>query len=101
MKDHKKTLEKELSKVEISNLCDKKFKVIIVKMVTRLQKGVDEHRENFNKEIENTKKNQSKLKKTMTEMKTTLEGISSRLENAIEWISNLEDRVIESTQAEQ
>ena len=34
-------------------------------------------------------------------MKNTLEGINSRLEIAIEWISNPEDRVMESTQAEQ
>ena len=34
-------------------------------------------------------------------MKNTLEEINSRLENTEKWISDLEDRVMESTQAEQ
>lgn len=35
-----------------------------------------------------------------TEMEGTLEGIKSRLEDAEKWTSNLEDRVMESTQPE-
>ena len=58
---------------------------------------MDELSENFNKEIENIKKNQSELKNTITEMKNILEGINSRLEEAKEWISNLEDRVVKIT----
>lgn len=36
----------------------------------------------------------------MTEMKNTLDGISSRLDDAEEWISDLEDRAMDCTQAE-
>ena len=53
--------------------------------------------ENSNKEI---KKKKPELKNRVTEMRNTLEGINSRSEEAEEWISNLEDRVVESTQAE-
>ena len=52
-------------------------------------------------ELENTKKNQTELKKTITELKNTLEGINSRLNNREEWISKLEDRVVEIIQGEQ
>ena len=38
---------------------------------------------------------------TITEMKTTLEGINSRITEAEEWISDLEDRMVEFTAAEQ
>ena len=41
------------------------------------------------------------MKNSITEIKNTLEGVNSRLEEAKEWISNLEDRVTESNQAEQ
>lgn len=41
------------------------------------------------------------LKSTINEMKNIVKGINSRLENTEEQISNLEDRVIESTQVEQ
>ena len=38
-------------------------------MLTELEKRIEEHSENFNKQLENTKKNQSELKNTMTKMK--------------------------------
>ena len=48
-----KTSEKELNKVEISNLHDQGFKVMIIKMQSELRRRMDdEHSENFNKELE-------------------------------------------------
>ena len=41
------------------------------------------------------------MNNTITEMKNTLEGISSRVTEAEEWISDLEDRMVEFTVAEQ
>ena len=41
------------------------------------------------------------MNNTITEMKTTLEGINSRITEAEEWISDLEDRMVEVTAAEQ
>ena len=38
---------------------------------------------------------------TITEMKNTLEGINSRITEAEEWISDLEDRMVEFTAVEQ
>lgn len=40
--------------MEISNLTDKEFRVIVMKMLTKLGRRINEDRENFNKEIENT-----------------------------------------------
>ena len=41
------------------------------------------------------------MNNTLTEMKTTLEGINSRMTEAEEQISDLEDRIVEFTTAEQ
>ena len=41
------------------------------------------------------------MNNTITEMKNTLEGINSRVTEAEEWISDLEDRMVEFTAAEQ
>ena len=41
------------------------------------------------------------MKNTITEVKNTLKGINSRLNVTEEWISELEDRVVEITAAEQ
>lgn len=76
--------------MEKSNLTDKVFKVMIVKMLTGFEKRVEELSEKFNKGIENTKKNQSKWTNTVNKMKNILQGIN-RLEDSEEQISNLED----------
>ena len=41
------------------------------------------------------------MNNTVTEMKTTLEGINNRITEAEERISDLEDRTVEFTTAEQ
>ena len=41
------------------------------------------------------------MKNTITEMKNTLEGMNSRLDDTEVWISELEDRVVKITEAEQ
>ena len=52
--------------MEISNLPSKEFKVMIIKLLNKLRRTVDEHREN--KVLENTKKNQTELRITITEI---------------------------------
>lgn len=42
--------------MEISNLLDKGVKVMVIKMHIQLKKRIEEHSENFNKQLENTKK---------------------------------------------
>ena len=55
MKEHDKTSEKELHEMEICNVLDKEFKVMTIKMLTVLNRRVEELNGNFNKEIENLK----------------------------------------------
>ena len=40
----------------MNNLPYKEFKTLVVRMITELGKRIDEHSENFNKELENIKK---------------------------------------------
>ena len=55
----------------------------------------------IHKELENVK-NQTEVKSTINKWKHTLEGwIVSRLNDTEEWISKLEDRVMEITESEQ
>lgn len=49
----KKISEKLLNETDISNLTDKEFKVIVLKVLTEFrEKMMIKHSENFNKEIE-------------------------------------------------
>ena len=105
MKEQDKTPEEQLSEVEIGNLPEKEFRVVIVKMVQDLGKRMEAQtkkiQEMFNKDLEELKNKQTEMKNTVTEMKNTLKGINSRISEAEEWISELEYRVIEITATEQ
>ena len=46
----------ELDEVEISNLPDKELKVMLIKMLIKLRRRMNEHSENFKKGKENIKK---------------------------------------------
>ena len=104
MKEQDKTPEKQLSEVEIGNLPDKEFRIMIVKMIHDLGKGmeakIEKMQEMFNKDLEELKNKQTEMNSTITEMKTTLEGINNRITEAEEWISDLEDGTVEFTAAE-
>ena len=105
MKEQGKTPEEQLSEVEMGNLPEKEFTVMILKMIQDLRKRMEAQiemiQEIFNKELEELKNKQTEMNKMTSEMKNTLEGISSMLTEAEEWISELEDRTVEITATEQ
>ena len=65
-------------------------------MLIQLSRKMDKLSENFNKEIKIIKRGLSELKNITTKMKYTLQEIN-RSDNAEEWISNQEDRLVEIT----
>ena len=97
MKKQDKTPQKN-NKVQIDNFPEKEFRIMIVKMIQDLGKGmeakIEKMQEMFNKDLEELKnkhleelKNKQKeMNNTITEMKNTLEGINSRITEAEEWI---------------
>ena len=105
MKEQDKNPQKQINEVEISNLPEKEFRIMIVKMIQdlgkRMEAKIEKMQEMLSKDLEEIKNKQTEMKNTITEMKTTLEGINSRVTEAEEWISDLEDRMVEITAAEQ
>ena len=108
MKEQDKTPVKQLNEVEIDNLPEKEFRIMIVKRIQdlgiRMEGKIEKMQEIFNKDLEELKNKQTEMNNTITEiteMKTTLEGINSRITEAEELISDLEDRMVEFTAAEQ
>ena len=106
MKEQNRVLEKDLNKVESSNLKESEFKILVIKMLNELRGRVEKLSENFNKEIENIKMemenikgNQSEMKKTGSEMKSIQEGIN-RMDDAKDRIASIEVEVVEDTQSE-
>ena len=74
---------------------------MIVKMIQNLGNRMKKIQETRNKELEELKSKQTMMNNTINEIKYTLEGISSRITEAEEWISDLEDKIVEITTAEQ
>ena len=105
MKGQDKTPEKQLNEVEIGNLPEKEFRIMILKMIQDLGKTmeakIEKMQEMFNKGLEELKNKQTEKNNTITEMKTTLEGMNSRITEAEEEISELGDKMVEFTAAEQ
>ena len=97
VKGQDKTSEK-ITKMEIGNLLEKEFRIMIVNMIQNLGKRmevkIEKMKEMFTKDLE-------ELKNKQTEMNNTLEGMNSRITEAEAWINDLEDRMVEITTAEQ
>lgn len=60
--------------MEIRNLSDREFKVMIINMITELRRRMDECSKNFSKEIENIRKLQTEVTepKNISELKNAL-----------------------------
>ena len=105
MKEQDKTPEKQLKEVEIGNLPENEFRIMIVKMIQdlgkRMEVKTEKMQEMFNKDLEELKNKQTEMNNKITEMQNTLEGINSRITEAEERISDLEDRMVEFTAVEQ
>ena len=105
MKEQDKTPEEQLNEVEIGNLPEKEFRIMIVKMIQdfgkRMEAKSEKMQEMYNKDQEELKNEQTEMNNTITEMKTTLEGINNRITEAEERRSDLEHRMVEFTAAEQ
>ena len=57
--------------------------------------------ESINKGLEELRNKHTETKNTITEIKNTLEGINSRIYEGEEWISELEEKMVEITSEEQ
>ena len=66
---------------------------MIVKMIKNLENKMEKMQESINKDLEELKNKYTN--NTITEIKNTLEGINSRVSEAEEWISELEDKIVE------
>ena len=66
-----------------------------------MEAWIEKNQEMFNKDIEEPKNKQILMNNTINEIKNTLEGINTRITEAEDWISELEDRMVAITAAEQ
>ena len=68
MKEQDKTPEKKLNELEIGNLQEKEFRVMIVKMIQNLGKRMEKIQETFNKDLEELKSKQTTMNITVNKI---------------------------------
>ena len=83
------TSEKELNKMEISNLSDAEFKTLVIRMLKDLS-------EDFN----SIKKIQAEMKDKLIEIKNNFQEINSRVDEAENQINDLEHKEEKNNQSE-
>lgn len=76
-------MARDLSEIDISNMHDKEFKVMITKILTGLEKRVEEMSETLNTKI---RTNTAEIKGSINEIRYTLDKINSSLEEVEEKI---------------
>ena len=101
MKEQGKNPPDQTNEEETGSLPEKEFRIMIVKMIQNLGNRKEKIKETFNKDLEELKSKQTKMNSKINEIKNSLQGINSRITEAEEWVSDLEDKTVEITTAEQ
>ena len=70
-------------------------------MIQNLGNRMDKTQETFNKDLEELRSKQTVMNNTINEIKNSLQGTNSGITEAEEWISYLEDKIVEITNAQQ
>ena len=89
MKEQIKTPEKELNKMEISNLSDTEFKTLVIRMLKKLSEDLS------------SIKSQSEIKDAPIEIKNNLQGNNSTVDEAKNQINDLQPKEAKNNHAEQ
>ena len=100
MKERTRNTEVQINEEELGELPEKEFWIMVVKMIKNLENKMEKMQESIYEDLEELKNKHVETNNTITEIKTTLEGINSRISEA-EWISELEDKMVEITSEEQ
>ena len=99
MKEQTRNTEVQINEEEIGKLPEKEFRIMIVKMIKKLENKMEKMQGSINKDLEELKNKYTN--NTITEIKNILEGINSRISEAEESISKLEDKMVEVNSEEQ
>ena len=87
-----------LMDMDISKMSDIDFRVAIMKSISRLQKNISHNIESLRAEM---RSNQAEIKNAMDEKLSKLDTLTARVNDAEEWISELEDKMIERKEAKE
>ena len=72
----------------------------MIRRLVGLEKSIEDTRESLTTEIEELKFSQGETKNAITEMQSQVEAIKMRMDKSEEWISDIEDKIMENNEVE-
>ncbi|KAF0886820.1 LORF1 protein, partial [Crocuta crocuta] len=90
----------ELLKIDISNITDQEFRTIVIKLISELEKGMEDTREAIATKIMDLKNSCDELKNAINEVHYKMEAATAQIEEAKRRIGELEDTIIEKEEVE-
>ena len=89
------------NETDLCSLTDLEFKRDRVKIRKELREDRNRNADSLRKEWEHIRRSQEKLENSLAEIQTELKAIKTRMNYVEEWISDMEDRIMEITQSGQ
>ena len=91
---------KDLIKNDSSNITEQEFRIIVIKLITGLEKSIEDSRESFATETKGLRNSHEELKNAINEGQNKMEVTTAWIEEAEERIGELEDKIMEKEEAE-
>ena len=76
----------ELIKNNLSNIMEQKFRIIVIKLISGVEKSIEDSRESIATEIKGLRNSREKLKNAINEVQNKMEAAIARIEEAEEKI---------------
>ena len=90
----------ELIKNDLSNIMEQEFRIIVIKLITGIEKSIEDSRESIATEIKGLRNSHEELKKCYKWGENKMETAIARIEEVEERIGELEDKIMEKEEAE-
>ena len=90
----------ELIKNDLSNITKQEFRIMVIKLITGLEKSIEDSRESIATEIKGLRNSHEELKNAINEVQNKMEATTARIEEAEKRIGELEDKIMEKEEAE-
>ena len=91
----------KLIKNDLSNITEQEFRIIVLKFIAGLEKGIEDSRESIDTEIKGLRNSHEELKNAINEVQNKMEAAIAQIEQAEDRIGELEDKIMEKEEAEE
>ena len=81
-KFQKEMAARELLKTGIKNITEQEFRIIIIRLIARLEKSIEDSRESIAGEIKELRNSHDKLRNAVNEMQNKLCSVTTKMEEA-------------------